>query len=144
MLGRSEEARNCNLITLDGSPIAETRHHAAQNLAVMAALEGDEASFDYFSAKVDDAELSTNGRGQILFEKGQALLALGRPEGPEALATALRYAEESKLGKLVFDIEAALAMARPWELLQGPDPVVRNTEEEEIRTQLESLVTSSD
>ncbi len=144
MLGRSEEARYCNLITMDGSPLAETRHHAAQNLAVMAALRGDEVEFDYFSARVDPAELSTMGRGQILFERGQALLALGRPEGHEALATALRYAEESKLGKLVFDIEAALEMARPWELLQGPDLVVRDTEEEEIRTQLELLVASSD
>lgn len=144
MLGRSEEALCCNLITMDGSPIAETRHHAAQNLAVMAALRGDETAFDYFSARVDHAELSTMGRGQILFERGQALLALGRPEGPEALATALRYAEESKLGKLVFDIEAALELARPWELLLGPDPVVRDTEEEEIRTQLKALVASGD
>ena len=144
MMGRSEEARCCNLITMDGSPLTETRHHAAQNLAVMAALRGDDAAFDYFSAKVDDAELSTMGRGQILFERGQALLALGRPEGPEALATALRYAEESKLGKLVFDIEAALELERPWEPLLGPEPVVRDTEEEDIRTQLESLAASGD
>ena len=143
MLGRTEEAWCCNLITMNGSPLTETRHHAAQNLAVMAALRGDEASFDYFSAKVDDAELSVMGKGQILFERGQALLALNRPEGHEALEAALRYAEESKLGKLVFDIEAALELERPWEPLLGPDPVVRDTEEERIRTQLELLVASS-
>ena len=142
MLGRSEEAWCCNLITINGSPLTETRHHAAQNLAVMAALKGDEASFDYFAAKVDDTELSVMAKGQILFERGQALLALNRPEGHEALEAALRYAEESKLGKLVFDIEAALELERPWEPLLGPDPVARDTEEEEIRTQLELLVAS--
>ena len=141
MLGRSEEAWCCNLITLNGSPLTETRYHAAQNLAVMAALRGDEASFDFFSSKVDDAELSVMGKGQILFERGQALLALDRPEGYEVLEAALRYAEESKLGKLLFDIEAALELERPWEPLLGPDPVVRDTEEEEIRTQLELLAT---
>ena len=141
MLGRLEEAWCCNLITLNGSPLTETRHHAAQNLAVMAALRGDEASFDFFSSKVDLAELSVMGKGQILFQRGQALLALDRPEGHEALEAALRYAEEVKLGKLVFDIEAALDVERPWEPLLGPDPVVRDTEEEEIRTQLELLAT---
>ena len=139
MLGRSEEAWSCNLITLNGSPLTETRHHAAQSLAVMAALRGDEASFDFFSSKVHLAEVSAMGKGQILFERGQALLALGRPEGHEALNAALRYAEESKLGKLVFDIEAALELERPWEPLLGPDPMARDTEEEEIRTQLELL-----
>ena len=140
MLGRSEEAWCCNLLTLERSPLAETRHQAAQNLAVIAALRGDEASFDRFAAEVDEAEVSTRGKGQILFERGQALLALGRPEGHEALEAALRYAEESKLGKLVFDIEAALELERPWEPLLGPDLVARDTEEEEIRTQLELLV----
>ncbi len=139
MLGRSEEAWWCNLITMNGSPLAETRHQAAQNLAVMAALRGDEASFDVYSSQVNLAEVSVMGRGQILFERGQALLALGRPEGQGALKAALRYAEESKLGKLVFDIEAALELERPWEPLLGPDPVVRDTEAEEIRTQLELL-----
>lgn len=138
-LGRSEEAWCCNLITMNGSPLTETRHHAAQNLAVMSAFRGDEASFDFFSSKVDDTELSAMGKGQILFERGQALLALDRPEGHEALQAALRYAEESKLGKLVFDIEAALDLERPWQPLVGPDPVARDTEEEEIRTQLELL-----
>ena len=142
MLGRSEEAWCCNLMTLKGSPLVETRHHAAQNLAVIAALRGDEASFDYFSAKVDDTELSPMAKGQIQFERGQALLALGRPGGSEALEEALRYAEESKLGKLVFDIEAALKLERPWEPLLGPDLVTRDAEEEEIRTQLELLVAS--
>ena len=140
-LGRSEEAWCCNLITMNGSPLTETRNQAAQNLAVIAALRGDEASFDHFSSKVDLTEISVMGRGQILFERGQALLALDRPEGHEALEAALRYAEEVKLGKLVFDIEAALELARPWEPLLGPDPVVRDTEEEEIRTQLELLAT---
>ena len=140
MLGRSEEAWCCNLLTLERSPLAETQQHAAHSLALIAALRGDEASFDYFSAKVDEAEVSTMGRGQILFERGQALLALGRPEGPEALEEALRYAEESKLGKLVFDIEAALELERPWEPLLGPDLVARDTEEEKIRTQLQPLV----
>jgi hypothetical protein len=129
-------------MTLKGSPLVETRHHAAQNLAVIAAIRGDEASFDYFSAKVDDAELSTMAKGQIQFERGQALLALGRPGGSEALEAALRYAEESKLGKLVFDIEVALKLERPWEPLLGPDLVTRDAEEEEIRTQLELLVAS--
>ena len=142
MMGRTEEAWCCNLITMKGSPLAETRHHAAQNLAVMAALRGDEASFDYFSARVDEAEMSAMGKGQILFQRGQALLALNRPEGHETLEAALRYAEETKLGKLVFDIEAALELERPWEPLLGPDPVVRDTEEEEIRTQIELLVAS--
>jgi tetratricopeptide (TPR) repeat protein len=142
MLGRSEEARCCNLLTLERSPLAETRHQSAQNLAVIAALKGDEASFDHFSAKVDEADLSTMGKGQILFERGQASLALGRPEGHEVLEAALRYAEESKLGKLVFDIEAALELERPWESLLGPDLVPRDAEEEEIRTQLELLVAS--
>ena len=142
ILGRSEEAWCCNLIMMKGSPLAETRHQAAQNLAVMAALKGDEASFDYFSARVDEAEVSVIGKGQILFERGQALLALGRPEGLEALEAALRYAEESKLGKLVFDIEAALELKRPWEPLLGPDAVVRDTDEEKIRAQLELLVAS--
>jgi hypothetical protein len=111
---------------------------------VIAALRGDEPSFDYFSARVDEAEVSVMGKGQILFERGQALLALGRPEGHEALQAALRYAEESKLGKLVFDIEAALELERPWQPLLGPDLVVRDTEEEEIRTQLELLVATKD
>jgi len=111
----------------------------AQNLAVMSALKGDEASFDYFSSKVDLTELSAMGKGQILFERGQALLALERPEGHEALEAALRYAEELKLGKLVFDIEAALELERPWQPLLDPDPVVLDTEGEEIRTQLEVL-----
>jgi hypothetical protein len=79
------------------------------------------------------------GKGQILFERGQALLALERPEGHEALDAALRHAEEFKLGKLVFDIEAALELERPWQPLLDPDPVVRDTEAEEIRTQLELL-----
>ena len=140
-LGRSEEAWCCNLITMHGSPLTEGRHQSAQNLAVMAALRGDEASFDYFSSKVDLAEVSVMGKGQILFERGQALLALDRPEGQEALEAALRYAEEVKLGKLVFDIEAALELERPWEPLLGPAPLVRDTEEEEIRTQLELLAT---
>ena len=126
---------------MKGSPLTETRHHAAQNLAVMAALRGDGASFDYFSSKVDLTEVSVMGKGQILFERGQALLALDRPEGHEALEAALRYAEELKLGKLGFDIEAALELERPWEPLLGPDPVVRDTEAEEIRTQLELLAT---
>ena len=138
-LGRSEEAWCCNLITLNGSPLAEGRHQSAQNLAVMSALRGDEASFDFFSSKVDLAEVSVMGRGQILFQRGQALLALDRPEGREALEAALRYAEELKLGKLAFDIEAALDLERPWQPLLDPDPVVRDTEEEEIRTQLELL-----
>jgi tetratricopeptide (TPR) repeat protein len=143
-LGRSEEAWYCNLITLNGSPLTETRQHAAQNLAVMSALKGDEASFDYFSAKVDATELSAMGKGQILFERGQALLALERPGGHEALEDALRHAEEFKLGKLVFDIEAALELERPWQPLLDPDPVVRDPvvrdiEAEEIRTQLELL-----
>ena len=142
MLGRSEEAWCCNLLTMNGSPRTETRHHAAQNLAVIAALRGDEASFDFFSSKVDLAEVSAMGKGQILLERGQALLALDRPEGHEALEAALRYAEESKLGKLVFDIEAALELERPWQPLLGPDPVGRDTEEEEIWTQLELLVAS--
>jgi len=141
-LGRSEEAWCCNVITMKGSPRAETRHQAAQNLAVMAALKGDNASFENFSAQVDITKLGVINKGQVLFERGQALLALGRPEGLEALEAALRYAEESKLGKLVFDIEAALGLERPWEPLLGPDPVVRDTEEEEIRTQLELLVAS--
>ena len=81
------------------------------------------------------------GKGQVLFERGQALLALDRPEGHAVLEEALRYAEESKLGRLVFDIEAALELERPWEPLLGPDPVVRDTEEEEIRTQLNVLAT---
>jgi len=140
MLGRKEEAWCCNLITMNGSPLAETRHHAAQSLAVIAALRGDESSFDFFSSKVDLSEVSAMGKGQILFERSQALLALGRPEGHEALEAALRYAEESKLGKLVFDIEAALELERPWQPLLGPDLVVRDTEEEEIQTQLELLV----
>ena len=139
MLGRSEEAWYCNLITMSGSPLTESRHHAAQNLASMSALRGDEVSFDYFSSKVDAAELSAMGKGQILFERGQALLALDRPGGHEALEAALRYAEESKLGKLVFDIEAALDLERPWQPVLDPEPVVRDTEEEEIRTQLELL-----
>ena len=143
MLGRSEEAWCCNVITLSGSPLAEGRHLSAQNLAVMAALRGDGASFDSYSSKVDLAELSVMGRGQILFERGQALLALDRPEGYQALEEALRYAEESKLGKLVFDIEAALKLERPWEPLLGPDPVVRDTEEEDIRAQLELLVSGA-
>ena len=143
MLGRSEEAWCCNLITMNGSPLTETRHHAAQNLAVMSALRGDEASFEYFSSKVDDPELSTMGKGQILFERAQALLALDRPEGHEALEVALRYAEESELGKLVFDIEAALELERPWQPLLDPDPVVRDTEAEEIRTQLERLASGA-
>ena len=142
-LGRSEEAWCCNLITMNGSPLTETRHHAAQNLAVMSALRGDEASFDNFSSKVDNTELSTMGKGQILFERAQALLALDRPEGHEALEAALRYAEESKLGKLVFDIEAALELERPWQPLLDPEPVVRDTEEEEIRTQLEVLASGA-
>ena len=140
-LGRSEEAWCCNLITLNGSPLTETRHQAAQNLAVMAALRGDEASFDYFSSKVDLTEVSVMGQGQILFERGQALLALDRQEGHAALDAALRYAEELRLGKLVFDIEAALELERPWEPLLGPTALVRDTEEEEIRTQLELLAT---
>ena len=143
MLGRSEEAWCCNVITLNGSPLAEGRHQSAQNLAVMAALRGDGASFDSYSSEVDLTEVSVMGRGQILFERGQALLALDRPEGYQALEEALRYAEESKLGKLVFDIEAALKLERPWEPLLGPDPVARDTEEEEIRTQLELLVSSA-
>lgn len=142
-LGRSEEAWYCNLITLNGSPLTETRHLAAQNLAVMSALKGDEASFDYFSSKVDVTELSAMGKGQILFERGQALLALERPEGHEALEGALRHAEEFKLGKLVFDIEAALELERPWQPLLDPDPVVRDTEEEDIRTQLELLASGA-
>jgi len=44
-----------------------------------------------------------------------------------------------RLGKLVFDIEAALELERPWQPLLDPDPVVRDTEGEEIRTQLELL-----
>ena len=139
MLGRSEEAWCCNLITLNGSPLTETRHQSAQNLAVMSALRGDEASFDYFSSKVDDTELSVMGKGQVLFERGQALLALDRPEGYETLKAALRYAEEWKLGKLVFDIEAALEIERPWQPLLDPDPVARDTEGEEIRAQLELM-----
>ena len=77
MLGRWEEAWCCNLITMNGSPLTETRHHAAQNLAVMAALRGDEASFVHFSSKVDVTGLSAMGKGQILspFQRGQALLA---------------------------------------------------------------------
>ena len=139
MLGRWEEAWCCNLITMNGSPLTETRHHAAQNLAVMAALRGDEASFDHFSSKVDVTGLSAMGKGQILFQRGQALLALDRPEGHAALEEALRHAEELKLGKLVFDIEAALELERPWEPLLGPASLVRDTEEEKIRTQLELL-----
>ena len=139
MLGRSDEAWCCNLITMDGSPLTETRHQAAQNLAVMSALKGDESSFDHFSSKVDTTQLSAMGKGQILFERGQALLALDRPEAREALESALRYAEESKLGKLVFDIEAALDLERPWQPLLDPDPAVRSAEEEEIRTQLALL-----
>ena len=138
-LGRTDEAWFCNLITMNRSPLVETRHHAAQNLAVIAALRGDGPTHDFFSSKVDLGELSTMGQAQILFERGQALLALGRTEGNEALAAALRFAEESKLGKLVFDIEAALALERPWEPLLGPDLSVRDTHEEKIRTQLESL-----
>ena len=143
MLGRSEEAWCCNLIALNGSPLTETRHQSAQNLAVIAALRGDEASFDFYSSQVDLTEVSVMGRGQILFERGQALLALDRPEGHEALEAALRYAEESKLGKLVFDIEAALELERPWEPLLGPEPAVRDTDAEEIRTQLELLASEA-
>ena len=79
------------------------------------------------------------GKGQVLFERGQALLALDRPEGYETLKAALRYAEEWKLGKLVFDIEAALEIERPWQPLLDPDPVARDTEGEEIRAQLELM-----
>ncbi len=143
MLRRLDEAWWCALITMNGSPLTETRHQAAQNLAVIAALRGDEASFDFYSSKVDDAEMTVMGRGEVLLERGQALLALGRPEGRNTLEAALRYAEESKLGKLVFDIEAALELERPWEPLLGPDPVVRDTEEEEIRTQLELLASEA-
>ena len=143
LLGRLDEAWFCNLITLNGSPLTETRHQSAQNLAVIAALRGDDASFDHYSSKVDNNELSVMGKGQVLFERGQALLALGRPEGHDSLEAALRYAEESKLGKLVFDVEAALELERPWESLLGPDPVVRGAEEEEIRTQLELLASEA-
>jgi len=142
VLGRSEEAWCCNLITMNGSPLTEGRHQSAQNLAVMAALRGDEASFDYFSSKVNLAEVSVMVKGQILFERGQALLALDRPEGHEGLKAALRYAEEWKLGKLVFDIEAALEIERPWQPLLGPDPVARDTEGEEIRAQLEMMASA--
>lgn len=139
MLGRPDEAWYCNLITMNGSPLTETRHQAVQNLAVRSALRGDAESSDFFSSKVDLGELSAMGKGLVLFERGQALLALDRPEGHEALEAALRCAEEVKLGKLVFDIEAALELERPWEPLLGPDLVRRDTEEEEIRTQLELL-----
>ena len=140
MSGRMEEARYCNLVAMKAAPLPETRQLAACNLAVISALEGDEQAFFIFMAQVDPATMSAMARVEVLAERGQALCALGREdEGRQSMRTALRQAEDLKFGKLVFDIEKALELDRPWEPLMGPDLTPRDAEEDEIRTQLELI-----
>ena len=140
MSGRMDEARSCNLVAMHAAPMPETRQLATCNLAVISALEGDEQSYEGFSAQIDADKMSARGRVEVLMERGQALCALGRDdEGRQALRTALRQAEDLKFGKLVFDIECSLELDSPWEPLVGPNPTLRDAEDVEIRTQLELM-----
>ena len=140
MSGRMEEARCCNLVAMKGAPLPETRQLATCNLAVISALEGDERAFLSLMADVDPDAMSAMGRVEVLAERGQALCALGREEeGRHFMGIALRQAEDLRFGKLVFDIEKALELKKPWESLMGPDVTPRDAEEDEIRTQLELI-----
>ncbi len=143
MLGRVEEAKSCNLLTSKCAPLPETRQIATHNLAVIAALQGDETAFANLRSEVDPASMSAMGRVQVLGEQGQVLCALGREEeGRRLIETALREAESMRLGKLVFEIEDALKRDRPWDSLMGPDLTPRDAEEDEIRTQLELIASA--
>jgi len=140
MAGRIEEAKACNVLAMRSAPLPETRQLATCNLAVISALAGDELAYMSHIARVDPDTMSARGHVEVLAERGQALCALGREqEGRQLMRVALRQAEELKFGKLVFDIEQALELDRPWEPLMGPNPTPREREDIEIRTQLELL-----
>jgi hypothetical protein len=87
---------------------------ALDAMALIAAQKGSRARYESMRAQVDalgweDEGASVVMKGQLLLYRGLALRALGeKREGDKWITSALAFAEEHELNKIIFDAEAAL------------------------------------
>lgn len=138
-LGFEEEAWCTNLALTKIGTRQETRTMAIHNLSRIAAARGDEIEYEKLRRDVDEEAIPAYSLALIILEDAQSLLALGRrAEGLAAYERAIRFAEEYKVGKIIFKAEAELEAAVAA-LRERPDPPKRSREEREIRAQLEEL-----
>lgn len=133
-------------IVVRDAPTLDTALGSMGNLAVVAALRGDEESWRRRTDRFEGVgiEIPPHVWAEHLYWKGISLRALGRmKEAREVMEEAVSFSESHGFGKVIFDVEKALKIPVDSDgggAREDPDPGEHDESWlRELRTTLESI-----